>query len=77
MNNDYNVYKKKVESERKEVLYIILRTIFLTLSFISFVLYCGKGLYHDVVTDWDCVERQDIYFKEKDSLWHLKSSDVV
>ena len=77
MNNDYDAYKKEVERERKEGLYQVLMTVFLLLGFISFVLFYGKGLYYHFVTDWDCVEEKDIYFNEKDSLWHLKSSDVV
>lgn len=42
-------------------------------------LHCffGKGAYYHLVTDWNCVEQEDIYFKEQDSLWHLKSNDAL
>jgi hypothetical protein len=76
MDSDIKAYKE-VERERKEGLNLILMIICFGLAFVFFTVFFGKGAYYHLVTDWNCVEQEDIYFKEQDSLWHLKSNDAL
>ncbi|MDB4648926.1 trypsin-like peptidase domain-containing protein [Crocinitomicaceae bacterium] len=67
-------YENWVESDRKMGRYSML-FLFIVCLFVLF--FCAKQTYFQVITDWNCVDHEDIYFNKKDSSWHLKSNDAL